>query len=148
MELFFYTIEYVAIAISGIFIIRRYYSVLFILLKNVIFWLFIPAHIRRVIEIGQIIYQVSKDFGLLNGDLSKADHLAAVVGAGIQSLPPVAAQEVRVRINDNNGILKGVTIAVDDKRNVASVLNIGGLKITGGWNPLNGDVIGGVGVNF
>lgn len=148
MELFFSIIEYGAIAICAIFIIRRYYRVLFVLLKNVIFWLLIPAHIRRVIEIGQIIYQVSKDFGLLKGNLSKADHLAAVVGAGVQSLPPVAAQEVQSRINENNGILKGVTVAIDDKKNVASVLNIGGLKITGGWNPLNGDVSGGVGINF
>ena len=148
MELFFSIIEYGAIAICAIFIIRRYYRVLFVLLKNVIFWLLIPAHIRRVIEIGQIIYQVSKDFGLLKGNLSKADHLAAVVGAGVQSLPPVAAQEVQARINENNGILKGVTVAIDDKKNVASVLSIGGLKITGGWNPLNGDVSGGVGINF
>lgn len=148
MELFFSIIEYGAIAISAIFIIRRYYGVLFILLKNVILWMLIPAHIRRVIEIGQIIYQVSKDFGLLKDPLSKADHLAAVVGAGVQSLPPVAAQEVQARINENNGILKGVTVAIDDKKNVASVLNIGGLKITGGWNPLNGDVSGGVGINF
>ena len=148
MELFFSIIEYGAIAICAIFIIRRYYRVLFVLFKNVIFWLLIPAHIRRVIEIGQIIYQVSKDFGLLKGNLSKADHLAAVVGAGVQSLPPVAAQEVQARINENNGILKGVTVAIDDKKNVASVLSIGGLKITGGWNPLNGDVSGGVGINF
>lgn len=148
MELFFSIIEYGAVAIGAIFIIRRYYRVLFVLLKNVVFWLLIPAHIRRVIEIGQIIYQVSKDFGILKGDLSKADHLAAVVGAGVQSLPPVAAQEVQSRINENNGILRGVTVAIDDKKNVASVLNIGGLKITGGWNPLNGDVSGGVGINF
>ena len=148
MELFFSIIEYGAVAIGAIFIIRRYYRVLFVLLKNVVFWLLIPAHIRRVIEIGQIIYQVSKDFGILKGDLSKADHLAAVVGAGVQSLPPVAAQEVQSRINENNGILRGVTVAIDDKKKVVSVLNIGGLKITGGWNPLNGDVSGGVGVNF
>lgn len=148
MELFFSIIEYGAVAIGAIFIIRRYYRVVFTLLKNVILWLLVPAHIRRVIEIGQIIYQVSKDFGLLKGDLSKADHLAAVVGAGVQALPPVAAQEVQARINDSKGILRGVTVAIDDKKNVASVLNIGNLKITGGWNPLNGDVSGGVGVNF
>ena len=129
-------------------ILRRYHRMMINLLREFVYWLLVPSHIQRVIAIVQIIYNVSKEFGLLNGGNSKADHLAGIVGAGITAMPKSAVKEVESRINEDKKALKTLNIAIDDKRQVDATLKVGGMNFSGGWNPLNGEFTGGVGASF